>query len=175
MGSIETLQRHLPADKLQTGECVGERPKIAVVGFGRVGRGFLHDGLNADITAVTRSKQPLPESGKLSAHLNGVDIARDYEGLVRTLEKLKVDGVRTVINAAGEADIDKLELQRYAADRESLSAYQTNVVGAENLARACKETDLKLLHISTESVFGQDKKDGAKYHEDEIPNPSTRY
>jgi len=52
-------------------------------------------------------------------------------------------------------------------------AYAVNVEGAKNLAKAAKDVNAKLIHISTDFVF-----DGRKclpYSENDIPNPLSIY
>lgn len=51
-------------------------------------------------------------------------------------------------------------------------AYLTNVIGTKNLAKICIEKNLKLIYMSTDSVF--DGKKG-KYSEGDIPNPINYY
>ena len=70
------------------------------------------------------------------------------------------------INTAAYTAVDKAE-----TDREK--AHLINVVGAENLAKTCKEYNTILLHVSTDFVF-----DGTKtttYSEADIPNPTGVY
>jgi dTDP-4-dehydrorhamnose reductase len=98
----------------------------------------------------------------------------------QTVGELKEQGVRTIINATGAVNIDEIECQRYATDPTTLSAYRINAAGAEYLARACADaselgTEILLLHLSTESVFG-DSVDRTKYREDAelaIPKDAT--
>ncbi|MDO5561928.1 MAG: NAD(P)-dependent oxidoreductase [bacterium] len=52
-------------------------------------------------------------------------------------------------------------------------AYQVNVVGTRNLARACADLDLYLVHISTAYVFNGDKP--SLYFEDDVPSPIEWY
>lgn len=70
------------------------------------------------------------------------------------------------INTAAYTAVDK-------AETESEKASSINVIGAQNLAKACKISNTVLLHISTDFVF-----DGSKttpYTEDDIPNPTGVY
>ncbi|MFC1236600.1 SDR family oxidoreductase [Vibrio sp. F74] len=53
-------------------------------------------------------------------------------------------------------------------------AYQVNVQGAVNVAKACKETGAKLVFISTEQVFNGNQESGP-YSETDTPNPDTVY
>ena len=58
-------------------------------------------------------------------------------------EKVKPD---FCINAAAYTAVDK-------AETESDKARSINVTGCENLAKACKENNTILLHISTDFIF----------------------
>jgi len=109
------------------------------------------------------------------------EVVQDFdctdEGRVKDIvRKLAGNKVRTIINCAGETDLDGVEGQRYAAEPIALSAYQKNTRGAEILADACAElaaegTNILLLHLSSESVFG-DNVHGKKYtEEDELKVP----
>jgi dTDP-4-dehydrorhamnose reductase len=94
------------------------------------------------------------------------------EGSVKDIvRKLAGNKVRTIINCAGETDLDGVEQQRYATEPRALSAYQKNTRSAEILAGACAEVAVEgakilLLHLSTESVFG-DNTHGKKYVEED--------
>lgn len=80
-------------------------------------------------------------------------------------EILKIDpGI--VINTAAFTDVDGCEAE---VDR----AYAVNAHGAGNVALACKEGNMKLLHISTDYVF--DGKEESPYQEDGIPAPLNIY
>lgn len=71
-----------------------------------------------------------------------------------------------VINAAAYTAVDK-------AETEKEQAYAVNHIGAKNLALACKQHGVRLLHVSTDFVF-----DGTKntpYQTDDIPNPVNVY
>jgi len=70
------------------------------------------------------------------------------------------------INAAAYTAVDK-------AESEPEKAHSINVTGAENLAKACKEFDTVLIHISTDFVF--DGKASKPYTEEDIPNPTGVY
>lgn len=70
------------------------------------------------------------------------------------------------INAAAYTAVDK-------AESEPEKAFAINVTGARNVAEACKEHNILMLHISTDFVF-----DGTKrkpYTEDDKPNPQSVY
>jgi dTDP-4-dehydrorhamnose reductase len=75
------------------------------------------------------------------------------------------------INAAAYTAVDK-------AESEPEKAHLINVVGAKNLAEACKEYDTVLLHVSTDFVFdGTSTKlsETNGYTEEDLPNPTGVY
>lgn len=71
-----------------------------------------------------------------------------------------------VVNAAAYTAVDK-------AESEPEKAYAVNRDGPDNLARACAEADIPLIHISTDYVFDGSKK-GA-YTEDDPVCPVSVY
>lgn len=78
-------------------------------------------------------------------------------------EKVKPD---FCINAAAYTAVDK-------AETESDKARSINVTGCENLAKACKENNTILLHISTDFIF--DGTATQPYSEESVPNPTGVY
>ncbi|MDZ7761350.1 MAG: dTDP-4-dehydrorhamnose reductase [Desulfovermiculus sp.] len=71
-----------------------------------------------------------------------------------------------IVNCAAYTAVD-------TAESDVQTAYAVNEKGPENLARAARELDIPLIHISTDFVF-----DGTKpgmYSEDDIPNPLSVY
>ena len=70
------------------------------------------------------------------------------------------------INAAAYTAVDK-------AESEPEKAELINVIGAKNLAEACKNFNAKLIHISTDFVFDGSK--NSPYNETDLPNPKGVY
>jgi dTDP-4-dehydrorhamnose reductase len=70
------------------------------------------------------------------------------------------------INAAAYTAVDK-------AESEPEKAKLINVVGAKNIAAACKEFDTKLIHVSTDFVFDGTK--NAPYNELDFAKPNGVY
>lgn len=91
-----------------------------------------------------------------------LDIA-DKSSVDSVLVSIKPD---VVINAAAYTAVDK-------AETEKEKAYAVNETGVKNLADACKEQDVPLLHISTDYVFDGEKKE--PYVETDAPNPTSVY
>ncbi len=69
------------------------------------------------------------------------------------------------INCAARGDVDYLETH-------SEDAFNVNTLGAENVAKILHENKIRLVHISTDSIF-----DGIKgnYSEEDQPNPVNVY
>lgn len=74
--------------------------------------------------------------------------------------------VKWIVNCSAYTAVDKAE------DEETL-AYSINATGAGNIAVVASETGAKLIHISTDYVFGGD---GSRpYKEDDPVNPTGAY
>ncbi|TDD98391.1 dTDP-4-dehydrorhamnose reductase [Flavobacterium cellulosilyticum] len=71
-----------------------------------------------------------------------------------------------VINCAAYTAVDKAE-----QDQETANAI--NHLAIKTLAQLCKETNAKLIHISTDYVF--DGTSAIAYKEEDIPNPKSVY
>lgn len=73
-----------------------------------------------------------------------------------------------VYHCAAYTAVDKAEGEGKTLDEK------INVVGTENIARACAAVGATLVYISTDYVFDGTKKDG-EYATDETPNPQNEY
>lgn len=71
-----------------------------------------------------------------------------------------------IINAAGMTDVDRCE-----DDPET--AFRLNALGPQNISKAANKVGARLLHISTDYVFGGEK--GEAYREGDKPNPINMY
>jgi dTDP-4-dehydrorhamnose reductase len=71
-----------------------------------------------------------------------------------------------VINAAAYNQVD-------VAEREPQAAFNANALGVRNLAMACRQTDSRFVHFSTDYVF--DGKKGSPYVETDQPHPLGAY
>lgn len=99
----------------------------------------------------------------LSLGKDELDIV-DEEKVMATLKNFKPD---YVIHAAAIAITD-------FCNNHPEIAYRINVEGTVNVARACKETQAKLIFLSTEQVFNGNLESGP-YDENNIPVPDTVY
>ncbi|MBV9304342.1 MAG: dTDP-4-dehydrorhamnose reductase [Acidobacteriaceae bacterium] len=73
---------------------------------------------------------------------------------------------QVVVNAAAYNQVD-------IAENEPLAAYETNGLAVRNIAMACRQTDSRLVHYSTDYVFDGTK--GAPYVETDRPHPLGAY
>lgn len=79
-----------------------------------------------------------------------------------SISKLEAD---FIINCAANTNVDECE-------RRPELARSINAIGARNLAKVSKDMGIRLIHVSTDSVF--DGKEGG-YSENSEPNPINTY
>lgn len=109
------------------------------------------------------SRLAWPESYRLAAFgHDGVDIAR-REAVTAAVARERPD---IVINAAAYTAVDR-------AETETDKAWAANCTGPLNLATACHDAGIPLVHLSTDYVF-DGSKDGP-YREDDAPKPLGAY
>ena len=80
---------------------------------------------------------------------------------------VKDNDIKVVVNCAGYTNVEKAE------DEEKI-AELINAQAVEYLAKACKENDATLIHISTDYVFGGNEGNTPR-KEDEPVNPTGAY
>ncbi len=80
--------------------------------------------------------------------------------------KIKIERPDIAINCAAITDVDKCE-------KEEDNAYKVNAIGVKNIAIACRDFGVKLIHISTDYVFDGEKRE--PYTEFDKPNPVNIY
>lgn len=85
-----------------------------------------------------------------------------HQDVISLIQRLKPD---TVIDTAALHSVDYCE-------KNQKEAWTINVEGTRNIVKACKETQAKMVFISTDYVF-----DGSKgnYTEEDTPNPINYY
>lgn len=117
-------------------------------------------------------------NGQVGSELEKLSSATDHEIILTDHQHLNIADKKSVkdyfetkspdicINAAAYTAVDK-------AEQEIGLAFAVNRDGAANLASACDELNIPLLHISTDYVFDGSKPDA--YTEVDIPNPASVY
>lgn len=106
----------------------------------------------------------LPGRGHETAALARGDLDITDAGAVgRVLEE---HGPEVVVNAAAFTDVDRCET-------ETEEAYAVNALGPRNLARACEERNIALVHVSTNYVF--DGEQARPYEPFEATRPISAY
>lgn len=128
--------------------------RIAVLGRGRIARGIEGSAGRGTLGNVDVKFYP---QGK-----RNFDIA-DYEAAEALIEAAKRSGVDVIINAIGNNAVDTIERS------ESHALYRTNVLGAENVAKACKRNGFKLVQLSSEYAFAGDTAEPHRYQETDTP------
>jgi dTDP-4-dehydrorhamnose reductase len=124
--------------------------KVLVLGArGQVGRELCRYSWPEDVTLIAID------------HL-GLDITR-REAVFATIADIRPD---IVVNAAAYTAVDR-------AESEPDAAWAANCVGPDNIAAACRQLGIPLIHISTDYVF-DGTKSGA-YREDDPVNPLGVY
>lgn len=81
-------------------------------------------------------------------------------------DQLNLHNPSIIINTAAYTAVD-------AAESENTKAFLVNEKGVENIALACKERNIRLIHISTDYVF--DGTATVPYRETDPVNPQTVY
>tara|TARA_B100001540_G_C15815903_1_gene647388 strand:+ start:3845 stop:4750 length:906 start_codon:yes stop_codon:yes gene_type:complete len=71
-----------------------------------------------------------------------------------------------IINTAAYTDVDR-------AEEEQDKAYLINALAIENIAKITKDTDTKIIHFSTDYVFG--KNELGPFHENDVTAPINHY
>ncbi len=89
----------------------------------------------------------------------------DIDATARLIDQL---GIKTLINTAAYTAVDQ-------AESEPEAAYRLNAELPKAIAKACKLTDTKLLHISTDYVFDGEKPIDEYYTPQDTPNPINIY
>lgn len=107
-------------------------------------------------------KEEFQDEELVLTDIDSLDI-RDSNKIFKTISKLKPE---FVINLAAETDVDKCEI-------EIDHAFQTNIIGTQNVALACQANDIIMVHISTAGVFDGNKHE--PYTEFDAPNPQNVY
>ncbi len=100
-------------------------------------------GSAGQVGAAIRGRAPQHRISIVESSHADVDIC-DLAALTRALVRHRPD---VVVNCAAYTDVD-------SAEREPAAAFAVNCDGAANVATACTETGARLVHLSTDYVFG---------------------
>src|SRR6267378_8489605 len=122
--------------------------KILIIGLGFLG--------NTIFQQATRFHME-----SFGTHRLDLDIC-NMESIEKKIGEINPD---YIINCAALTNLDQIELN-------PVNAYAVNAYGAKNLAIVSLKKKIKLIHISTDSVF--DGKKGS-YKEKDLPNPINEY
>ena len=96
------------------------------------------------------------------------DVAElDITNCDAVMDFIKDNEVKVVVNCAAYTNVDK-------AEDDETTAELLNAHAVEYLAKACKENDATLIHISTDYVFGGNEGNTPR-KEDEPVNPTGAY
>lgn len=124
---------------------------------------ILITGANGMLAKEVREKFE-KENEIIATDVAELDITNE-QGVINYVKELKPD---YIINCAAYTAVDKAEENYELADK-------INGDGPANLAKAAKATGAKLVHISTDYVFGGDLDVSQDYKEDDAKAPVTAY
>lgn len=100
----------------------------------------------------------------VAADENTLDITND----ISVKKYFNENSFDTVLNFAAFTNVDAAEAER---GNENGLAFKINVIGPSNLAKACNDHNIFLVHISTDFVFPGTKEVPGPYSEDsEVPD-----
>lgn len=98
--------------------------------------------------------------------------------IITSIEELDICSVESVSRGVMDADI-VINCAAYtnveAAEENIEEATRINRDGVANIAKVARERGIKLIHISTDFVFGGDNERTTPYHEQEAPSPINVY
>ena len=92
----------------------------------------------------------------------------DLEDRQQVQDTLKSLQPHTVVNAAAFNQVDQAEV-------DPLSACKVNALGPRYLAEYCAQQDVRLVHFSSDYVFGHDHQRNHPYTECDLPGPLSAY
>ncbi|MBI2891881.1 MAG: dTDP-4-dehydrorhamnose reductase [Nitrospirae bacterium] len=116
-------------------------------------------------TELKRSAEIVPDVMVRCASSADVDV-RQVSSVREALRREKPDAL---VNAAAYNFVDRAETEEDAAR----AAFEINAFGPRNLAAACREAKIPLVHVSTNFVF--DGRRRRPYRESDPPNPLSLY
>lgn len=130
---------------------------------------ILGTGLNGLIgTRVTELLKDKYEFENIS-RTTGVDII-NFESV---LNKISSSNADIVLHLAAYTDVKKAESEKELGVESQ--AWKINVLGTQNVVKACNKTGKKLIHFSTDMVLGGDSMPEGGFGEDADYNPLSFY
>lgn len=116
--------------------------------------------------------------GQLATAIERLGKASENEYLITTLEQMDICSVESLCEGLKGADI-VVNCAAYtnveAAEDNAEEAMSVNRDGVRNIATICAERGIKLIHISTDFVFGGDVERTTPYLESDTPAPINVY
>ncbi|MCL4353076.1 NAD(P)-dependent oxidoreductase [Patescibacteria group bacterium] len=119
--------------------------------------------------------------------ISDVDIT-DRDAIIKKISESKAS---TILHLAAKIDVDSCEkdeeadrekyfiknipIYQYIYSKSGKSAWEVNVIGTKNVTDACRETNKKLIYISTDFVFDGANLPEGGYTEKSTPNPINWY
>ncbi len=131
--------------------------RILLTGIGVLGQSVLEAIKDKDYRIISISR------GNFNAKDHYKIDIRDKKQINKLFNKHNFDAV---IHTAAFVDVDGCE-------KDKKNAFDTNVIGTKNIADECKKREIKIIYISTASVFDGKKK--APYTEEDDTNPINYY
>ncbi len=127
--------------------------KILVIGSGFLGKHVITEFKNIGIESYGTS---FSKDNKLKLDITNIN------SIKKNIEKIKPN---IIINCAANTNVDFLETHQDVA-------FDINANGVQNLIGIVRQNNIRLIHISTDSIF-----DGSSgpYSEKDIPNPINVY
>lgn len=86
-------------------------------------------------------------------------------------DRIEKSDADVVLHLAAKTDVDGCEKDKNLGEKGD--AWRINVIGTENVALSCSESNKKMVYISTDFVFDGEKE--GSYIEDDLPNPVNWY
>ena len=116
--------------------------------------------------------------GQLATAIEWLGKASENKYLITSLEQMDICSVESLCEGLKGADI-VVNCAAYtnveAAEDNAEEAMSVNRDGVRNIATICAERDIKLIHISTDFVFGGDVERTTPYLESDTPAPINVY
>jgi dTDP-4-dehydrorhamnose reductase len=137
-----------------------ESKKILVIGSsGLVGSNLLSSISKYPFSIIPSFHSYIPDEYKN----NGLQI--DISDHASIAEGIKVSGPDCVVNLSCMSIAD--------CEKDPEKAYNVQVEGVRDLARACKKINIRLVHLSSDMVYSGNK--STPYTPDDIPDPISVY